>query len=250
MGAFEQEGFAYRFEWGVTGARALAPGAGAVVVVDVLSFSTCVDVAVAAGAEVVPAAGHDDDVAELARRRGSVVASRVRSLAAPSLSPSSLRRLTPGTRLVLPSPNGATVALAAATAGTAPVFAGCFRNARAVAAAARRAAGQAAVVVLAAGERWPDGSLRAAVEDELAAGAVLAALDPAGAASGARCSPEAGAARGAFVAARPRLAEVVRECASARQLAEQGFAGDVELALELDVSPLAPRLERGAFVLG
>ena len=184
-GPAAQTGFAYRFDWGTAGARALVPGAGAVVVVDVLSFTTCVDVALAAGAAVVPARGHDTDATEVARRLGSVVAARQRSLAAPSLSPSSLRRLSPGTRLVLPSPNGATVALAVASLTSAPVFAGCFRNARA-----------------------------------------------------------------AFVAARPRLAEAVAESASARELAERGFAADVGLAVELDVSPLAPRLDRGAFVPG
>lgn len=251
MGVFDQEGFAYTFDWGPPGARALAPRAGAVVVVDVLSFTTAVDVAVAAGAQVVPAPGHDDEMVRLAHERGATVAARERSLAVPSLSPGSLRRLRAGTRLVLPSPNGATVALLADRLGTAPVFAACLRNARAVAAAARRAAGDRPVAVIAAGERWADdGGLRPAAEDLWAAGAVLAALDPAAAVSVPRCSPEAAAARAAFVAVRPRVADELPGTASGRELVARGFEVDVALAAELDVSPLAPRLEGGAFSLG
>ncbi len=251
MGVFEQEGFAYTFDWGPHGVHALAPAAGVVVVIDVLSFTTAVDVAVAAGAQVVPAPGHDDEVTRLAQRRGSVVAARERSLAAPSLSPSSLQRLAAGTRLVLPSPNGATVALLADRLGTAVVFAACLRNARAVAAAARRAAGDRPIAVIAAGERWAgDGTLRPAAEDLWGAGAVLAALDPAAAASGVRCSPEAAAARAAFVGVRPRLADDLPDTASGRELVARGFAVDVALAAQLDVSPLAPRLAGGAFTVG
>ncbi|MBI2708266.1 MAG: hypothetical protein HYX34_01020 [Actinobacteria bacterium] len=48
-----------RFEWGVDGALALAPVCRAVVIVDVLRFTTCVEVALSAGA----AAAHDVSVA-------------------------------------------------------------------------------------------------------------------------------------------------------------------------------------------
>ena len=51
------------------------------------------------------------------------------------------------------------------------MIAGGLRNAAAVAAAAARAGD--VVGVIAAGERWPDGSLRPAIEDLLGAG-----LDP------------------------------------------------------------------------
>ena len=49
-----------------------------------------------------------------------------------SLSPGSMCRVTEGTRLVLPSPNGATLSLTAAEYDI-PVIAGCLRNASAVA---------------------------------------------------------------------------------------------------------------------
>jgi 2-phosphosulfolactate phosphatase len=43
-----------RFEWGLAGARVLASVSEVLVVVDVLSFSTAVEVALARGATVVP----------------------------------------------------------------------------------------------------------------------------------------------------------------------------------------------------
>ncbi len=250
MGVYDQSDFAYRFDWGLDGIAALGPTAAVLVIVDLLSFTTCVDVAVGVGAEVVPASTDAEAGALLAARANTVVAARERSLAAPSLSPSSLRRLTPGTRLVLPSPNGATLATAATRASSAVIFAACLRNARAVAGAARVAAGSGPIAVVASGERWADsgGRLRPCVEDLLGAGAVLAALDPAGSTSRPGCSPEAAAARAAFAAARPRIVEAVADCASARELVGRGFGNDVTLASELDVSPLAPRLDRGAFV--
>ena len=70
-----------------------------------------------------------------------------------------------------------------------------------------------AVAVLPAGERWPDGSLRPALEDLLGAGAVLQALD----ASREACSPEAVSTRAADAAMTPEdVTGAVRSCGSAR----------------------------------
>ena len=49
-----QDGHRVRFEWGPMGLRTLAPLVDVVVVVDVLSFTTCVDVALGRGAVLFP----------------------------------------------------------------------------------------------------------------------------------------------------------------------------------------------------
>ena len=70
-------------------------------------------------------------------------------------------------RIVLPSPNGSSICFALADSGLTVVGA-CLRNRAAVARwlAPQLAAG-ATVAVVAAGERWPDGSLRPATRGPL-----------------------------------------------------------------------------------
>lgn len=209
------------------------------VIVDVLSFSTAVDIAVSRGAMVFPFPHGDEAAAQTeADRVGARLASRIRAGNQLSLSPPSLMQLKPGERLLLPSPNGSRLSRAG---GQAQVLAGALRNRTAVAALARELAAQGDIGVIPAGERWPDGTLRPALEDWLGAGAVVDALDlPA--------SAEAGAARDAFRSARPHLAETIRDCLSGRELIERGFTQDVEIALALDASKTAPRLRDGAYV--
>ena len=129
-------------------------------------------------------------------------------------------------RLVLPSPNGSTIAFALAESG-AQVVGACLRNAGAVARwLAPRVADGASVVVVPAGERWYDDTLRPAVEDLWGAGAVIAALTrrlEAGAAS-----PEARMAVAAWHAA--VLPADLLDCAGGIELAEAGFVADVEIA--------------------
>lgn len=226
-----QSGHAVRVEWGREGAALLAAECAVVIVVDVLSFSTAVDIAVGRGAAVLPlrSAERDrplpEDVVRASPRRGH----------RPSLSPASLTGLAAGTRLALPSPNGATLCAAVAASG-AVLLAGCLRNASAVAAAARAVGGPVGIVP--AGERWPDDTMRVAAEDAIGAGAVAATL------SGR--SPEAELAVAQFAAARDRgLAAVLAATASGRELRAEGFAADVDLAAALDASTAVPRLRDG-----
>ena len=226
-----------RCEWGLSGLLALRDEVAVLVVVDVLSFSTAVDVAVGRGAAVLPFASGDPAAARAeAARRGAVVAVR-RGQPGFSLSPASLAAAPSGLRLLLPSPNGSRLSLAG---GAPPVLAGCLRNAAAVAGAALNLAGGGAVGVVPAGEGWPDGSLRPAVEDLLGAGAVLhhLELDP---------CPEARMARDAYHAAGQDLAALVRAGRSGQELLARGFPGDVDLAVQEGCSAAAPLLRDGAF---
>jgi 2-phosphosulfolactate phosphatase len=131
MPPFSQQAWATRCEWGCEAAAALAP-ADVVIVVDVFSFTTCVDVAVARGVRIIPYGWngwHDPAAAEFARAHGAELAGKRRT-SRYSLAPKSYLEAPPGLRCVLPSPNGARVSLAAAATG-AMVLAGCLRNARA-----------------------------------------------------------------------------------------------------------------------
>jgi 2-phosphosulfolactate phosphatase len=223
--------FDLRCEWGEAGLARLAPESDVVVVVDVLSFSSAVDVAVSRGACVHPC--RSEDAAALARRLGADLAgARGDGL---SLSPASLLGIPPDTHLVLPSPNGSTLCR---LADARPVLTGCLRNASAVAGAAAALGRRIALVP--AGERWEDGSLRPCFEDLVGAGAVLRHLP------GAR-SPGARAAEAAFRDAAPELGGLLAACPSGRELTERGFADDVALAAELETSGVAPLLVDGAF---
>jgi 2-phosphosulfolactate phosphatase len=236
MPYFDQATAVCRCEWGPVGLESLTP-AGVVIVVDVLSFSTCVDVAVGRGAAILPyrwkdasaesfAAAH---LAELARPRGQ---------GRYSLSPASFQDAPAGTRCVLPSPNGATVSLRAAENG-AVVLTGCLRNATAVAKAAQALG--TTFNVCPAGERWSDGSLRFAVEDWLAAGAILRHLP-------GRRSSEAEAAIAAFERSEGAVLEALAASSSGRELIECGYGIDVECAAQVDASRRVPRLAGDCFV--
>jgi 2-phosphosulfolactate phosphatase len=236
MNALGQQPWSCRCEWGPDATTALAP-ADVVIVVDVFSFTTCVDVAVSRGGAILPYLWNDPSAEEYARTHGAELAGR-RRVARYSLAASSFLGVPSGFRCVLPSPNGARVTLAAAEA-SATVFAGSLRNAAAVAAAAQRSG--ASFNVIPAGERWADGSLRPCLGDWLGAGAVLSRLP------GNR-SPEADAAVALFERYRDVLRETLRECASGRELVERGQLNDVALATALDVSACAPRFDGIAFV--
>ena len=251
-GWFDQTDYRIRLGWGPNGLRRLAPRAEVVVIVDVLSFSTAVDVALGRGAVVLPYRWHDGTEDEFAAANDAIVAARRPETGRLSLRPASLAAVEAGTRLVLPSPNGSALTFGASEAGASTVVVGSIRNRRAVAAAAAARAGLgatdgAAVAVVAAGERWrgTTGPLRPAIEDLIGAGAIVDALmsdadiDRSGPAGG---SPEALVAAAAFRDARPTLLERLQGCGSGRELIGRGHGADVELAAELDVSAVVPML--------
>jgi 2-phosphosulfolactate phosphatase len=235
--------------WGPSGLRDLAPRCDVVVIVDVLRFTTAVDVAVSRGALVYPYRWHDGTEQAYADEIGAELA--VKNAAGDhahrwSLSPIRLRSIPARTKLVLPSPNGAALAFGAREAGASSVLAGCLRNAPTVGRWLADRGGR--IGVLASGERWngATGPLRPAVEDWMGAGAIVAATDPSGDVS----SPDGLAAAGSFASLRDRLDWALAESASGRELRDRGWDADVTVAAEHGVSACVPVLDGACFVDG
>jgi 2-phosphosulfolactate phosphatase len=206
--SFDQSAYQVRFEWGVDGLARLAP-ADVVVVVDVLRFSSTGTDAVASGADF----RLDADAAAI-------------------------------------SLNGASVA-AAASAGNGDVVLGCLRNAGAVAGwvlgRQRERGARTSVAVIAAGERVSrDGpGLRFAVEDQLGAGAVIAALGDLGIDA---CSPEAAVAGEASRALGGAARHLLTASGSGRELAAAGRRDEVLSAAVVDAASVVPVLRADVFV--
>ena len=230
---YDQSSYNIRCEWGLQGLQQLAPISDVVIIIDVLSFTTCVDIATAQGALVYPYLG--DNPEQFAQEQGAMLASRDRNTTY-SLSPHSLLNIPTGTKLVLPSPNGS--ALSTAT-GSIPTFAACLRNAQTVAQAAQNLGSR--IGVIPAGERWwPENLLRPALEDWLGAGAVISQLE------GCK-SYEAQAAEQVFRSNEMQLPTVLKAIGSGVELIAKGAAEDVELAGQLNVSTAVPRLVDGVY---
>lgn len=227
-------------EWGLVGATEHGPTDYAVVV-DILSFTTTVTIAAERGIEVFPYPWENAGAAEYAELRGAVLAGPRAQGGPVSLSPASMMR-TDATRVVLPSPNGSSISFALRDSGTT-VLAASLRNPTAVAAwLAPRVRAGASVAVVAAGERWPDGSLRPAVEDLWGAGAVIHRLIDAGC---EHLTPDATAAEAGYRNA--LIADEIRECPSGRELLAAGFARDLDLATRVDHSGVVPVLGAESF---
>ncbi|AGZ44427.1 2-phosphosulfolactate phosphatase [Actinoplanes friuliensis DSM 7358] len=246
--AWTQRDSRIRFEWGPTGAGAVAVGAAFVAVVDVLSFTTTLSVAVDLGISVLPYRWRDGSAARVAAEQDAVLAVGRREVVAPgqvSLSPATLRGVSGVERLVLPSPNGATVAAGLAEGG-ARLVGVSLRNAEAAARwVARQVGADDVVAVVAAGERWPDRSLRPAVEDLWGAGAFISALVGAGLRGH---SIEAGAAVCAYESVAGSVPTALGDCASGRELIAHGFPEDVASASEVGSASAVPVLSDGWFV--
>ncbi|MGY2701303.1 2-phosphosulfolactate phosphatase [Nocardioides sp. HB32] len=230
------------FEWGPTGAASIAEPGGIAVVVDVLSFTTTLSVAVERGMTVYPFRWKDERAVAYAAERGAVLATGRSLRDGVSLSPASVRAAEGVERLVLPSPNGSAIAFGLAGAG-ATVVGASLRNASAVARWLAERDGPVAVV--AAGERWPDATLRPAIEDLWGAGAVIAGLVDLGRSG---LTAEARVAERAYRAA--RLPDDLVACASGQELVGIGFGVDVDIAAELDATDVVPVLHGEAFVAG
>lgn len=231
---FKQANFDVRCEWGQQGILQLVPISDVVIIIDVLSFSTCVDIVTSRGAIAFPYRWRDESTDAFAQSVNAEVATK-RGEGRYSLSPASLLSVDSTTRLVLPSPNGSSLSMA--TAGT-PTLAGCLRNCRAMALAAMTYGSR--ITVIPAGEKWPDGSLRPSFEDWVGAGAVIHYL-------AGNLSPEARLACEAYRGVRQSLEPLLKQCGSGQELIEKGFEQDVNLASEVNVSDCVPTLVNGAY---
>jgi 2-phosphosulfolactate phosphatase len=124
--------FRVQCEWGPNRVKKLSELCQVTVIVDVLSFSTSVDIAVGRSMRVYPYSGPLEGAPEFARRHDAELAQR-RGKGQFSLSPASFLTGPHAGRIVLPSPNGSTLTLLAAESSL--VLCGCLRNAAAIAAA-------------------------------------------------------------------------------------------------------------------
>lgn len=242
-----------RFDWAREGVRSIGPGAGAIVVVDAISFTTTVERALSEGLEVRPFPGLRAEAEELAAegRFGAARLAGRRGDPGVSLSPSSMTAANVAAfgaaRAVVPSFNGSRLATAAAAFGV-PVIAATLRNRRAVARwilDRQQALGhRLRVAVVAAGEVRDDDSVRFSVEDLLTAGAVIDALGELGVDA---CSPEAAAACAAYSGLSRGVRHLFTASSSGVELREAGQGADVELAVQTDVSTTVPVLVDGVF---
>ena len=244
MSGYSDAGYQCHVDWGITASIRAAERGDILVIVDVLSFSTSVIAAVSRGAVIYPCPmGHDRF--EYAARVGAEAAVRRKQVPEKgrfSLSALTYQQIEPGTRVVLPSPNGGTCSYEARHAPY--LFVGALTNAEAAADAVMRLIGREnrRVSVIACGERvgLPSGQeLRWAVEDYLGAGAILSFLM-------AEKSPEARACEAAFRGCRDGLYDALWGCESGRELREHGFEKDIEYAAQLNFSGCVPTT-RGEF---
>lgn len=239
MKHFQQLCHSVRLEWGPAASRQLGPEADCIVIVDIMSFSTCVNLAVERGGIIYPYPRRDGTAQRYAKERGAEVASDKRLAHRWSLSPQSMLHVTAGLKLVLPSPNGSRCTFLARDLGK-PVYCASMRNLAATATACRQ---HNKVLIVPCGERWADdNSLRPSFEDHLAAGGLVSAL------SHAQASPEARAAALVYEGFGPNRSQALAACGSAVELTERGFAADVALCLEENASQVACRLAGDCFV--
>ncbi|BAZ70313.1 putative lipoprotein [Fischerella sp. NIES-4106] len=233
---FNQSEFDLRCEWGDHGITQLAPISDVIVIVDVLSFSTSVEIATSNGAIIFPYQWKNKSALDYAKSLQAELAGDRTSKNSYSLSPTSLTKIPAETKLVLPSPNGSSLTL---QTGKTPTLASCLRNCEAVAKFAQKYGSKIAVIP--AGERWEDGTLRPACEDLICAGAILSYLH-------GSFSPEAEIAVSAFDAVNKNLLAYLKKCSSGKELIARGFESDVEIAAALNVSDCVPLFTENAYI--
>jgi 2-phosphosulfolactate phosphatase len=230
-----------RMDWGWRGARNAAARGDAVVVVDVLRFSTAAIAAAERRVIIYPAAN--------ANELKSIELNYGASATGNGLAPASYDELSAGQKFALYSPNGATCVRRATEAPA--VLIGALVNASAVAECINWMLKNTtiSITVLACGERWhgagdgsEDGALRFAVEDYLGAGAILSMC------AGDALSPEARVCAGAFGAAISNLKDLILRCGSGIEQIAKNDRLSVERAAKLDLHRAVPVLHGDSLI--
>ena len=234
---YNQQEFDIKLEWGIRGVEELVPVSDVIIIVDVLSFSTCVDIATRNGATIYPYRWKDESAIEYANSLNAELADFKRKYTdGYSLSPTSLLNIKPNTKLVLPSPNGSTLTL---STKQSPTLCGCLRNAKAVATFAKSFGRK--ISIIPAGEQWNDNTLRVAFEDLIGAGAIISYLE-------GSLSPESKTALTVFKDLKPTILDQIKKCSSGKELIERGFEKDLLLACDLNTSNNVPVLSNNGYV--
>lgn len=227
---YNQKEFTIRTEWSLHGIEQLSKISDVIIIIDVLSFSTCVDIVTNNQALVFPYQWKDESALEYAKKHNAILANTKRESDEYSLAPSSLVSIPQNTKIVLPSPNGSTLSL---STGNCLTLCGCLRNAKSVAEYAMKKGKNIALIP--AGEKWVDRTLRPAFEDLLGAGAIINYLE-------GSLSPESLTAKLLFENTKNQLFDYVSNCSSGKELIGRGFTYDVELACEFNISDSVPFL--------
>jgi 2-phosphosulfolactate phosphatase len=248
-----QQPYEVRFDGGREGLRSVAAGAGAIVVVDAISFTTTVQMAVECGLGILPFGGnrHEAEEADAAGDFGDARLAGRRGDPGVSLSPSSMTEPNVAAfgarRAVVPSLNGSRLTALAAGFGV-PVIAASLRNRTAVARWVldyQHGIGRRVMVaVVAAGETRTDETVRFAVEDLLTAGAVIDALGKVGVDA---CSPEAAAACAAYTGLARGIRHMFTASVTGGELLEDDQGADIQVAYQTDVSTVVPVLIDGVY---
>ena len=230
---FSQSPHRVRMDWGWRGCSTAAARGDAIVIVDVIRFSTAVCAATARGVAIYPASDRDDLAAMCSRFDAIQIEN--------GLKPSSYESIEPGRRVVLRSPNGATCARLASAAPL--VMVGAFVNRSAVANFVQRILEETElnVTMIACGERWTepsaDGALRFAIEDYLGAGSILSLLRE-------DLSAEATACAAAFQGAGD-IQQLLLSCGSGREQIDKGDRDSVLHSAAIDRYEVVPILIDG-----
>lgn len=235
MSYYDQKNYSVRLVWGQNGLKEIINQVDVLVIVDVLSFTTCVSMAVSNGGVVYPYKMNDESAFEFSKSKNAILARKRSEKSELSLSPQSMLSVTKGMKIVLPSPNGSTLSLEPHE----NIVAGCLRNAESIGKYCEKFSN---IGIVAAGEKWStDNSLRPALEDLIGAGSIVSFI------TSSDKSMEAISAELVFNYYRNSLLSTLNSCGSGIELIAKGYSADVVYAAKLNYSQLVPKLMNNCY---